>query len=193
MISLLKDWKGSVIVNGTEFKSINDVTTNFNELDGNISIILKPVSSKANLAANTNVQPETTNSGNFKIKVRSYMTKHSSPEFDFMAKWNNDVPMPMRIMVGTKEKETRGMVYMKLHADITQEKTFVCMKCGKQLTNPVSQYFGIGPECGGHNYVNPFDSDEELRNEVAKYREELRNITWEGWIIKSAIEEEEEL
>ena len=125
-----------------------------------------------------------------RIKVKSYMTKEATPEFDFMAKWNNNNPMPMRIMVGEIVKETRGMVYMKCHADILEEKTCTCMKCGRPLVNPVSQYFGIGPECGGHNYVHPFNSEEELRAAVAKYREQLKSTKWEGWIVKSAILEQ---
>lgn len=127
-----------------------------------------------------------------KITVKTYMTQQASPGFDFMAKWNNNVPMPLRVMVGTVEKETRGMVYMKLHGDIVAEKITTCMKCGRQLTNPVSQYFGLGPECGGHNYVNPFNTEEELRAAISNYREELRNITWEGWVIKSAIIDNED-
>ena len=95
--------------------------------------------------------------------------------------------MPLRTMIGTIEKETRGMVYMKLHGDIYAERICTCMKCGRTLTNPVSQYFGIGPECGGHNYINPFNSEEELKAAVSEYRKTLQNITWEGWIIKSGL------
>ena len=127
----------------------------------------------------------------YKIEVKNYMMKKSTPEFDFMAKWNNDNPMPLKIMVGSVEKETRGMVYMKLHGDILAEKTVRCMKCGRTLSNPVSQYFGIGPECGGHNYVNPFDTEEQLKAAVAEYKKTLNDITWEGWIIKSAITNQE--
>lgn len=122
-----------------------------------------------------------------KIEVKQYMTRKSTPEFDFMAQWNKDIPMPLRVMVGTVEKETRGMVYMKLHGDIYSEKICTCMKCGRRLTNPVSQYFGIGPECGGHGYTNPFDTEEELKAAVADYKAKLNKMTWEGWIIKSAI------
>ena len=124
----------------------------------------------------------------FKIDVKSYMTKKSSPDFDFMAKWNNDIPMPLRVMYGVKLKETKGMVRMKLHGDIKQTITPCCMVCGRELKNPVSQYFGVGPECGGHGYSHPFSSDEELKQAVAAYREKLVNTVWEGWIIKSAIE-----
>ena len=127
-----------------------------------------------------------------KITVKKYMTQPASPEFDFMAKWNNNNPMPLRTMVGTAVKQTRGMIYMQLHGDIISERVTTCMKCGRPLTNPVSQYFGIGPECGNHGYVNPFNTEEELRAAVSAYREQLHNITWEGWIIKSAIVEDEQ-
>jgi hypothetical protein len=97
-------------------------------------------------------------------------------------------------MVGTVEKETSGMVYMHLHGDITSTVTQYCMRCGKPITNQVSQFFGMGPECGGHNYTNPFESEEELKSAVERYRAEyLQKITWSGWIIKSAIIEREEV
>lgn len=122
-----------------------------------------------------------------RISVRAYMTKKATLSFDFMAKWNKDVPMPFRTMTGTIEKETAGMYYMNLHGEMWTEKLSTCMCCGRQLTNPVSQYFGIGPECGNHNYTNPFNSDEELKQAVAEYKKQLQNVTWEGWVIKKAI------
>ena len=68
------------------------------------------------------------------------------------------------------------------------------MNCGKVITNPISKYFGMGPECGRHNYVNPFNSDAELKEAVDTYkREVLSKITWSGWVIKSAITEMEEI
>lgn len=130
-----------------------------------------------------------------RITVKSYMTQKSTPTFDFMSKWNNDTPMPLRVMYGTKLEETRGMVKMQLHGDILANEgpLDVCMKCGKPITNKVSRYFGMGPVCGQHNYVNPFSSEEELNQAVADYRKVLRDITWTGWIIKSAIISEEKL
>lgn len=129
----------------------------------------------------------------YKITVKSYMTKKSTPSFNFMLAWNNDIPMPLMTMVGTIEKETPGMYLMHLHGDILEEQTQFCLCCGKPITNPVSQYFGMGPICGQHNYVNPFDSVEELKQAVSEYRKKLNNIKWDGWVIKSAITEMQEL
>lgn len=188
-LEYLKNWKGPVTINGTKYKSIAEASKiNFDGFSNNVCIILH---------SNENTQklmyPEASESV-FKITVKSYMTKHATPEFDFMAKWNNDNPMPLRTMVGTVEKETRGMVYMNLHGDLTSKVVTHCLKCGRPITNPVSQYFGLGPECGNHNYVNPFETEEELKSAVEKYRREyLQNIKWSGWIIKSAILEQEEI
>ncbi len=95
--------------------------------------------------------------------------------------------MPLRTITGSADKDTRGTVHMVLPGDMHSAKMCTCMKCGRKLTNKVSQYFGIGPECGGHNYVNPFESEAELNEAVAEYRKQLQAITWTGWVIKSAI------
>lgn len=130
-----------------------------------------------------------------KITVKKYMTKKATPEFDFMANWNHNVPMPLRTMIIDEQtKETKGMIYVKAHGDVIGETMQYCLCCGREITNPVSQYFGMGPKCGCHNYVNPFDTEEELRAAVKKYRTEvLQKMTWEGWVIKSAIIEDEEI
>lgn len=127
----------------------------------------------------------------YKIHVKKYMTEKSSPQFDFMSNWNNDVPMPFVIMSGTIEKETRGMYYMKLHG--RAEKTSVCICCGRKLTHPVSMLYGLGPECGSHAYINPFDSEEELMSCIDEVYQKISDVKWEGWIIKSAIKEMEEV
>lgn len=185
MLNLVKSWNGPVEVNGTLYDSINAAILVCNGISGDINIKLlhkQKIENKPNTGENKVT---------YQITVKKYMTQKANAGFDFMEKWNHNVPMPLRTMVGTVEKETRGMVYMKLHGDILEERTFSCMKCGRALTNPVSQYFGIGPECGGHNYVHPFDTDEELKAAVEEYRKQLRNMKWEGWIIKSAIIEKE--
>ncbi len=125
------------------------------------------------------------------IKVRQYMTQPSTPEFDFHDKWNKGVPMPFRIMQGTVLKETRGMVYMSCHA--TPLETDTCMRCGRRLTHPISQLYGVGPECGQHAYINPFETEEELYAALNEVKRKLHSIQWEGWIIKSAIEQAEEV
>lgn len=127
----------------------------------------------------------------YKIKVRQYMTKPSSPEFDFQDKFNKGIPMPFRIMVGKILKETRGMVQAECHVEAMQ--TAVCMRCGRRLTHPISKLYGIGPECGSHAYINPFNSEEELNENLEQLKSNLARITWNGWIIKSSIEEMEEI
>lgn len=190
MLSMLKDYKGTVEINGVKYDNISDAQNHFKSKSDTITIKLSSNHSERNteqIRANKSIVQK-------KITVKQYMTRQATPEFDFMKQWNNDVPMPLRTMIGTVEKETRGMVYMKLHGDITEEKTLHCLKCGRPITNPVSQYFGMGPECGCHNYINPFYSKEELENAIKDYRENvLHNMTWEGWIIKSAIISEEVL
>ena len=111
------------------------------------------------------------------------MTQKATPDFDFMAKWNNDNPMPLRTMIGTAEKETRGMIYMKLHG--FAKPTITCACCGKELTNPISRHYGIGPIC-----LSKLGIARDIED-VSGISEELVNITWEGWIIKSAIIEQE--
>jgi hypothetical protein len=189
MLTMLKDYKGLIEINGEKYDSVKTALNRFKSDSDTITIKL---SSKHQESVKSSVRASESNTLK-KIYVKQYMTKKSSPDFTFMTQYNNDNPMPYREMIGTVEKETRGMVYMKLHADISAERTFRCMCCGRPLTNPVSQYFGIGPECGGHNYVNPFYNEEELKKAVNDYRKVLQNVTWEGWIIKSAILEEEEI
>ena len=124
----------------------------------------------------------------YRIEVKAWMLKKSSDGFDFMQKFNNDIPMPLMVMYTSgKLEETRGMVKMTLHGDIKERVTMTCMCCGRPITNKISQFFGIGPICGDHNYVNPFETQEELDAAVAAYREKLVNTIWTGWIAKSAI------
>lgn len=191
MLTLLKNWKGPVEINGTLYDSINAVNLADIKTLGEINIKLlhtEKIENKGNTSENRAIDVT-----EYQITVKRYMTQKASAAFDFMEKWNNNIPMPLRTMVGTVEKETRGMVYMKLHGDIIEERVCMCMKCGRVLTNPVSQYFGIGPECGGHNYVHPFNTDEELKASVDAYKKQLRDIKWEGWVIKSAITERKEV
>ena len=193
MLNLLEGYKGSVEVNGNDYSDLKAAVQALKGFDGELVIILNKgvkITKQRPATSTENAVQDIRGSSIYKIKVRQYMIKPASPEFDFHNKWNNGTPMPMRIMVGRKIKETKGMVQMELWGEITEDITHSCMKCGKRLTNPVSKYFGIGPECGGHNYTNPFETDEELKSAVNDMQEQLREIKWTGWIIKSAIEEE---
>lgn len=127
----------------------------------------------------------------YRITVKKYMTQKSNRDFDFMYKWNNDIPMPFVRMTVKVIKQTRGMIYAECFGDI--EKTDICMKCGKPLTNPVSRLYGLGPECGQHAYINPFDTEDELREHLEEVKTKIQNIKWTGWIIKSAIKDCEDI
>jgi len=121
----------------------------------------------------------------YRIKVRQYMTK----SWEFNDQKNNGVPMPMRVMVGNILDETKGMVKMALFAKPMPSS--ICMKCGRTLTHPVSLHYGIGPECGNHFHISPFNSEEELAESMEELKNKMADIKWVGWIIKSAIEEKE--
>lgn len=185
MMTMLKDWQGQVEVNGTLYDRIQDVP---NKLDlGQIHIVLHTKVQKAEIEASRrqDEQRTSTTPTEYLIKVKAYMTRKATPEFDFMAKWNNDNPMPIRIMQGVIDKETKGMVHMTLHG--MGRKTCTCLRCGRDLENPVSRYYGIGPECMKKlGIVANID-------EVESIKEQLVDITWSGWIIKSAILEQEEV
>lgn len=174
----LSNWKGAVEINGTAV----DKSKPLEFCDGMVILLhtdIKNTSEIEEAAGEHTI---------YEVTVRQYMTKKATPSFDFMLKMNNDNPMPMRTMVGYWDKETQGMYHMVLHGDIIQEQYQYCMCCGKPIDNPVSRYFGMGPVCGKHNYINPFDTEEQLHEAVDEYRKKLQSVTWEGWVIKSAIE-----
>ena len=181
MLNLIKDWQGSVEINGVEYESAKDAIKRFKRSNGDIHIILKSNVETAQKTQIAQLDSET----EYRITVKKYMTEPASPSFDFMAKWNNNKPMPMRIMTGTVEKETRGMIYMNLHGE--GRETITCMCCGKELTNPISRHYGIGPICMGKVGIARAVED------IESIKEDLINIKWSGWIIKSAITSKEEV
>lgn len=188
MIKIIKELK-NVEINGKHYETVQEFINENPSGVTNVTIIINKEDKKS---TSDRIVAEEKNAGEkiYRLKVRQYMTKQSTPDFPFHTKWNSDIPMPMRIMVGKILKETKGMYQMELWGQITSETTTICMACGKALTNPVSQYFGIGPECGGHNYINPFKSDEELKKAVEDTNKRLMTEKkWTGWVIKSAIEE----
>ena len=185
MLTMLKNWKGAVEIGGTLYESIGQAVETAGEFGDTWSIKLLPQTTKLKAEHGGARQEEVEDKQEYRITVKPYMTKPATLEFDFMEKWNNNKPMPMRIMVGTVEKETRGMQYMKLHGQGLQE--IRCMRCGRKLENPVSRHYGIGPECMSKlGFVADIEEEDLIR-------EKLQEIEWEGWIIKSAITEQEEI
>lgn len=123
----------------------------------------------------------------YKITVKKYMTEPATSNFDFQDKWNNGKPMPLCIMQGEVIKETRGMYYMELEGKA--EPMTRCMRCGRILLNPVSKLYGIGPECSEKVRLIRIESEKEAREKWNQIVEEIGNIKWTGWVIKSAIKE----
>ena len=183
MISMLKTWKGAVEIDGTEYKSIQDAMSVLKTLKDDIHIKLLSNHKDVNMSVTDTSKDVSSDTlereTEYQITVKKYMTMKATPDFDFMLKWNNDKPMPMRIMQGTVEKETKGMVYMKLHG--LAKPTITCYCCGKELTNPISRHYGIGPIC-----LSKLGIIRDIED-VENIREDLVNITWEGWIIRSSI------
>lgn len=172
MLEILKDWKGEILINDNV---VNASNFDFNTLSDDTHIILH-----SNVKNAVQSVVDTLNEKiQYRVTVKKYMTEPASPGFDFMAKWNNNTPMPLRTMVGTIEKETKGMVYMKLHGQA--EPVVRCMRCGRLLTNPISQHYGIGPECMSKLGLVCDITD------VDTIKKKLVDVTWEGWIIRSSI------
>ena len=186
MLKLIESWKGAVEVDGVRYDSIQALTSSSKTFSDKVHIVLH--ASAENVIEKRTAsekQSISTDSTEYRITVKKYMTQPASVGFDFMLKWNDNKPMPMRTMQGTVEKETRGMVYMNLHG--FGQKTITCACCGKELTNPVSRHYGIGPICLGKlGIVNPIDDIENIK-------EQLEKIKWSGWIIKSSITNKEEI
>ena len=180
---MFENYNGVVTINEKELTSDFD----FKSLTGLVQIKLRPNvdnnQNESNTKPQSNPVVEAKDTTEYKIKVQQYMTKPSSPGFDFMEKWNNNNPMPMRVMVGTEIQETKGMVKMRLRGQGLA--TVTCMRCGRALTNPISRHYGIGPEC-----MSKLGLTADI-DDVSTIKEQLVNIEWTGWIIKRAIESKE--
>ena len=121
----------------------------------------------------------------YKITVKKYMTEPATANFDFQDKWNNGKPMPLCIMQGEVIKETRGMYYMNLRGKA--EPTSKCLACGKSLTNPISKLYGIGSESSVKVRLIRIESEEEAIEKLIHIMEQIDDISWSGWVIRSSI------
>lgn len=185
MTNILSNWKGTIELNGNQI----DNSFDFSNVSGALHLVLRPESFRKPIEKTEEVQTASNKitdvSGTYRITVKQYMTKKASPEFDFMKVWNHDCPMPLRTMTGIIDKETKGMYHMILHGQ--GEQTIHCMRCGRELTNPISRHYGIGPEC-----IAKIGLAYDI-NEVDSIKRALVDVKWEGWCPKSAVIDKEEL
>lgn len=191
MINQLRKWQGACEINGQYFDSF---PVDFSDFSDMMHIKLYPCAQKREESTGNDEKvqsikgSETLELGHtYEITVKQYMTRKSTLDFDFMYRFNADNPMPLRTMTGEVLKETKGMVYMKLKGKA--QKTVTCMRCGRELTNPVSKLYGIGPECL-HKIPVLFNSD---MFDVDSINEKIQDVEWEGWVIRSAITKWEEV
>lgn len=189
MLNLL-NVKKEVIVNGVPYASPQAALEALKGFSGAIEV---RINSKSVPQTKQETQQTTKQSVEYKdiyrIEVRQYMTEKGSPEFDFMKKYNNDVPMPARRMYGEILEETKGMYKMKLQMRAERDAVN-CMHCMRQLTNPISRIYGIGPICGEHGYFASDYTKSKIKDEEQIFKmadAELRKVEWTGWVIKKAI------
>lgn len=175
MLEFLDKYEGDITVNGENVTPQNILNT-LSKLKGNVEIVLSPK------------QREETESkdeyfpNDFVLYVKTYMTRESTPDFQFMKVWNNDVPMPLRVMQGCVCKETKGMYYVKLRGYPYRAETCAC--CGKPITSQDSKFFGIGPECFRKLGL---PRNVYTQQDVTQVRNAILATKWEGWVPKTAI------
>lgn len=180
MLEFLRNYNGKIYVNDAliDNKELPDIIANTSKelkihLEPNIPD--KPVQK----------DPE------YLIHVKGWMLNKSNNGFDFMKTWNNDIPMPLKVMAGTVLEETKGMYKMALHG--VPMNTDTCMRCGRPLSNPISRVYGIGPECMENAGIPRELCLEEAQSRIAEIEQAIKNITWTGYIAKTAIVDVEEL
>ena len=171
---MLENYKGTIEVNGNVVDGLNLFT--LSKSGGSLNIKITPY----NFSQQFHQKAEENNDDKeYRITVKAYMLRKGSPEFDFMTKMNNDNPMPLRTMVGRKTKETKGMEYWELHGE--GRAVVTCMRCGKELTHPISRKYGLGIECIKKvGIVADIDAVDDIKEQLVK-------VSWSGWVIKSSV------
>ena len=175
MIALkqLQGWRGKVNVNGTEYESVSSVPDNIEVA----TITLLP--KVAEVERRRVRVDDSTDTAEHLITVKQWLTQPATPEFDYNDRMNNGVPMPLRTMQGTIVKETAKSVYMHLHG--STKPVVHCMRCGRELTNPISRCYGLGIECIQKVGI------VARPDEVEKIKEQLVKVEGYWWIPKSSI------
>lgn len=166
----LRGWKGKICVNGTEYESVSSVPDTIKIT----TITLLPKSEVRRVKVD-----DSTDTREHLITVKKWLTQPATFEWDYNDRMNKGIPMPLRTMQGTIVKETAKSVYMHLHG--STKPVIHCMRCGKELTNPVSRHYGLGIECLTKVGIiaDP--------NEVDKIKEQLVKIEGFWWIPRSSI------
>ena len=96
MLTMLKNWKGAVEIDGKQYDNINAFISTGAVLSESINIKLLAERNPDVTSESRQHIEQVDEPTEYKITVRQYMTKQSDGSFDFMKKWNNDIPMPMR-------------------------------------------------------------------------------------------------
>lgn len=185
-MDILKNLKlnAPIKVNGKEYKNSYEAYADLKNYEGPIQVLINYKDNEKQQNNNADKM--------LRIYVKKYMTQKSTPGFDFMKKWNNNNPMPMRLMEGTILDETPGMYKMKLKG-VYVENADKCTHCGRPITNEVSKMYGLGPVCGQHFYIATPQSVEEFRQMKDEIKQKIESVEWEGWVIKSAIEKQQKI
>ena len=181
MFELLTEHTGKIIINGKTYDSVHEAEKAFEGYKGGLDIILEP---QSEVISDDNAQIDNTI---YRVHVKRYMTNYDKSFF--LSKMNKQGPMPYIIMYGRKIQSTEKLVQMQLWADLdsTVERTTTCMRCGRPLTNSYSQYLQLGPECGASEHIKLLESGMDLEEIKQSLKQKLNNVTWTGWIVKSAI------
>ena len=87
---IFNSWEGAIEIDGTLYNNASEIDSDIQLTDGS-TIILR---SNRN---NKRLEEATGESKEYHFVVKKYMTKKSTASFDFMKKWNKDIPMPMVI------------------------------------------------------------------------------------------------
>ena len=171
-------WQGRVNVNGTEFESVGSVPDN---IEVTTLTLLPKVEQRAE-QRRVRVE-DIDDSAEHLITVKQWLTQPATPEWDYNERMNKGVPMPLRNMQGTIVKQTEKSVYMHLHG--VAKATVKCMRCGRELTNPVSRAYGLGIEC-----IQKVGIVADI-HEVEKIKEQLVKVEGYWWIPKTSIVSDE--
>lgn len=180
--------KNTLLINDVELNSLNDAIEYLRKINGTkFKLLIRPKNFKIIDGGNVfNKGPENIIDNTiYKVVVKKYMTLKATPEFNLNDKWNNNNPMPYVKMTGRVIKETKGMRLMELWGEIQLGNNITCMKCGRELTHPISIYLGIGPECSGMGYSNELTEAEEQAL-IDKVKNEVTSVKGQWWIPKSA-------